>query len=235
MIVSFNKREQILNFYKTVNKLDAILENKLNIHFNYESMRNKDLKKLIIVSVYFLFTFGIISYAYTLNISYISIALLSTFTYGSDLFTSIDYFYSIKLIQIRFKSLNTIIIGTSNITSNELEILIESHFTLNRLITELNHIHGLKKLINITNDFVFVITQLYAIFVIIDEHIFTSVYMNVLLGLLVMPVLLAKMVLTATCCEETVAAKKLFGQLLKSIDNFECNGLISDLVTRFFD
>lgn len=230
MIVSYNKREKILHFYKTVNKLDAILEKKLNIYFNYESMRNKDFKKLIIFSGYFVVTFGIISYAYTINITYISISILSTFTYGTDLFTSIDYYYSIKIIQFRFKSLNTLITETSKITANQLEILIESHFTLNRLILDLNQIHGFKKLLNITNDFVFVITQLYAIFVIIDEKMFTLVFMKVLLGLLVMPVLAAKMVMTAICCEETVAYKKLFGQLLKTIDHFECNGLVSDLV-----
>lgn len=230
LIVSFNKREQILNFYKTVNKLDGILENKLNIHFDYEAMRNKDSKKLTMVAVFYICLFMIINYAYTMNLSYISIAIISSFTYGSDLFNSIDYFYSIKIIQTRFKSLNKLFSKTSTITPTKLKIMIESHFTLNRLITEMNKIHGFKKLLNITNDFLFIMSQLHAIFVTIDDNSFTLVYMKVLLGLLVMPVLLAKMIFTAKCCEETVADKKLFGKLLKKIDCFGSSEFISNLV-----
>lgn len=230
LIVSFSKREKVLNFYKTIYKLDAILENKLNIYFDYEKMRNKDLKKLIFLTCFYIIVFGIISYAYTMNISYISLNVLSTFTYGSDLFTSIDYYYSIKIIQIRFKSLNKLITQSLSITPNELEIMIESHFILNQLIIEMNQIHGFKKLINITNDFLFVITQLYAIFTTIDENVFNLIYMKILLGLMVMPILIAKIGFTAQCCEETLANKKLFGQLLKKLDNFESTGSISDLV-----
>lgn len=229
-IVSYNKREKVLNFYKTVDKLDTIFANKLNIYFDYEKMRHKDFKKLIILFGFYILSFGVIQYAYIVNITYISISFLSTFTYGSDLFASIDYYYAIKIIQIRFKSLNKLITGSSSITSNELEIMIESHYILNQLITEINQIHGFKKLFNITNDFLFIITQLYALFILIDENGLSLIYMKVLLGMLVMPVLIAKLVVTAHCCEETVGYKKIFGKLLKGIDNFECNQSISDLV-----
>lgn len=229
-IVSFIKREKVLNFYKTIEKLDTILKKKFNIYFDYEKMRHKDFKKLILLSFFYIFSFGVISYAYTVNVTYISLIFVSTFTYGSDLFTSIDYYYSIKIIQIRFKSLNQLIIGTSLIAPNELQIMIESHYILNQLITEINQIHGFKKLFNITNDFLFIITQLYAIFTLIDSKELNLMYMKVLLGLIIMPVLIAKIVFTAHCCEETVAYKKMFGKLLKGMNNFECSGTISDLV-----
>lgn len=230
LIVSYNKREKVLNFYKTVNKLDAIFENKLNIYFDYEKIKQKDFKKLFTLTGFYICTFIIICYAYTVNYTYIPLMSLSIFTYGSDLFTSIDYFYSIKIIQIRFKSLNKLFTGSSPISPNELEVMIESHFTLNQLINEMNQIHGFKKLFNITNDFLFIITQLYALFIIIDENDLSVMYMKVLLGLMVMPVLIVKLVLTANCCEKTVACKKKFGKLLKGLDNFECNGSVSNLV-----
>lgn len=229
-IVSYNKREKVLNFYKTVDKLDIIFKNKLNIYFDYEKMRHRDFKKLVTLCCFYVFTFSVICYAYIVNITYLSISFLSTFTYGSDLFTSIDYIYSIKIIQMRFKSLNRFIAESSTITPNELEIMIESHFILNQLIAEINQIHGFKKLFNITNDFLFIITQLYALFILIDENGLSLMYMKVLLGLMVMPVLIAKIMYTAYCCEETVAYKKMFGKLLKGMDNFECSGTISDLV-----
>lgn len=233
LIVAYNKREKVLNFYKTVNKLDAIFENKLNIYFDYEKKKRKDFWKLFNLTGFYLLTFVVISYAYTVNYTYISIMFLSIFTYGSDLFTSIDYYYSIKIIQKRFKSLNKLFTGSSSITLNKLEIMIESHFILNQLIAEMNQIHGFKKLFNITNDFLFIITQLYAIFTTIDEKELKVMYMKVLLGLMVTPVLIVKIVLTANCCEKTVACKKKFGKLLKGMDHFECNGSVSDLVYNF--
>lgn len=235
LISSLNQRQRVLKFYKKLDNLDMTLQSKLDIQFDYKKLKNHNLRDLLIISIGFSIISLIINYMYIINITYVTLTLVFTFTNGSEIISSYDYYYCTNLIKYRFTALNRYLIDsieTSIVNPYKLEELIKCHFTLNSLIQDLNKMYGLKKLLSITNDFILLLSQFYSIFTSIEDNFNSYSHMKYLCGLLTIPSLIFKMVIINKTCQDTVAAKNMFGKLLKAYNNLETNfnKSISELV-----
>lgn len=226
---SFNQRKRVLRFYKELFDFDEKLRIDWNIKFDYKHLQKRDVKRLSTIGVLYFIVSCFLIHLYTLNWSYLTTSLIFTYANGTELMSSFEYFYCTKLIAYRIKCLNNLVIDDvikSTITPLKLELLIKSHFTLNNLIGEINKIHGLRKLVSITNDFIMSVSQFYGLFISFEDSFTNYAELKYLFELLITPFLLFKLVITSISCQETMAAKNKFGKLLKQIEG----GDVSDLV-----
>lgn len=232
LVISLIQRKKLLNFYKTVFELDFLLENSLRVNHNYERMKYKSGRNLLQISGVLIVVSFTINFFYAGNFTYVPVLIVSSFTDGLAIMSSIEYYYCTKIIQTRFKALNKIIIKTKKLKPNELEIMISCHYKLNYLICLINKMFGFKQLLSITNDFGTVIIQLYSFFISVDNNFDDFMYMKFLSGALMTPILVTKIVVTAKSCHKTIALKNKFGKLLKKIKNLKIDEPISILVCR---
>lgn len=173
LISSLNQRQRVLRFYKKLDNLDMTLQNKFDIQFDYKKLKNHNLRDLLIVSVVFSIVSIVINYLYIINVTYVVLTLVFTFTNGSEIISSYDYCYCTNLLKYRFKALNRYLfnsIETSNVSPYKLEEMIKCHFILSSLIQDLNQMYGLKKLLSITNYFILLLSQFYSLFTSIEEN-----------------------------------------------------------------
>lgn len=229
-IDSFKKRKKSLKFFKKLFEFDTIIKAQLNIHFDYKRLRQRHTRRLKIISIFFFIISAAIISVYILNVTYIPLAIVYSFTYGSAFTASFDYYYCTKLIKYRFKALNNKLIeeiNLSKISPCKLQVMIKCHFTLNDLIKDINEIHGFKKLMTISNDFTLIVSQLYALFISINSNFSSYIHIQYLFELLTMPYIVINLVVTAKVCQETISCKNMFGKLLKGC---VCNGVVFKLV-----
>lgn len=230
LVSSLNQRKRVFKFYKNLFDFDEKLRINLNIKFDYEYLRKRNFKRLSIIGGLYMIVSFILIYIYTLNWSYLLISIIFSYANGIELISSFEYFYCTKLIAYRIKCLNNLVIGElqrSTMSPLQLELIIKSQFNLDQLILEMNRIHGLRKLISITNDFIMSVSQLYGLFNSFNDSFTNYAEVKYLFELLITPFLLYKLVATSIACQETISAKYKFGNLLKQL---RADGNISVLV-----
>lgn len=154
---------------------------------------------------------------------------------GTNIMSSFEYINGTKIIKIRFKLLNDVLIRTENINPTDLEIMIKCHITLNELITNMNKIYGSRQLSSITNDFVIIIVQLYSFFVSIDNSFHDGLYVKFIFKSLMMPTLITKIYFTAMNCQQVLSNKTDFGKLLRRFENSKISEEVSHLVYKMLN
>lgn len=233
-VTSFTHRKDLMKFYEAVYELDNILLNNLEINLDYRKMKINGRKRLFSVQTGFCIVSCIIDYAYTSNASYIIILVVYSYSAAVNIINSLEFINCAKIIKIRFKLLNDLLITTKVLTPNDLEIMIKCHVTLNGLICNLNEIYGSRLLFSITNDFVIIISQLYSFFVTIDTSFNDSLHVKYLYGSLMLPSLMAKLYFTSTNCQKALSNKNNFGKSLRKFENSKMTMEISYMVIRYF-
>lgn len=231
-LASFVHRKDLIKFYETVYGFDSILSKKLRINLNYRKMKQICRRRLFIVHTGFSIISVIIDYSYASNESYIPILIVYSYSAAVNIINSFDFINCGKIIKIRFKSLNDLIIQTNHLTVNDLKIMIECHLTLNGLITNINQIYGTRLLSSITNDFAIILVQLYSFFISIENSFDDGLYKKFLYGSLMLPSLMAKLYFVSTNCQKIVSNKKDFGKLLRKFENSKITVEMSHLVIR---
>lgn len=230
-IMSFIHRKGILQFYERVNELDDILFNKLDIILDYKKMQFKSTFRLIMLQCGFFIISSVIDYFYASNQSYILLLLIYNYSAGSGLVSALEYITCTKIIKLRLKLLNELLIRCDHINPTDLEVMIECHFTLSGLIINLNEIYGLRQLSSITNDFAIIIVNMYSFFVSINNDF---VYRKFLFGALMLPYLMSKIYFLVSNCQIVLINKNNFGKLLKKFENSKTSTEVSYLVYRYF-
>lgn len=233
-IASFTHRKDLIKFYETVFKLDDILLNELKISLDYRKMKAISSRRLFTVQTIYCIISCIIDYAYASNQSYIVVLVVYNFSAAANLMNSLEFINGTKIIKIRFKYLNDLLARTHHLVPNDLEVMIECHLTLNRLIISMNEIYGSRQISSITNDFVIIIVQLYSFFVAVDNSFDGLFYVKFLYGLLMLPSLMSKTFFTSTNCQRVVCNKNDFGKLLRKFENSKITREISNLVCYMY-
>lgn len=218
-VASFVHRKDLIHFYETVYGFDSILLNKLRVNLDYKKMKKISSRRLFSVHVGFFIVSSIIDYAYASNESYIPILIVYSYSAAVNIINSLDFINCGKIIKIRFKSLNDLIITTKAVTEIDLKLMIECHLILNELIDQINQIYGSRLLASITNDFVIILVQLYSFFVTIENSFVDGLYAKFLYGSLMLPSLMAKLYFTSTNCQKALNNKKDFGKFLRKLEN----------------
>lgn len=228
---TIDHRNGILSLYTKLNELDTELKIKLGIKLDYKSMKKNNLKSLITLMVIFSLISTIISFIIMANISYIGVFMVFNFINGIEIISSFEYYYLTKIIKFRFSAINNVLIESiesSKIVPSQVESMIQCHISINRIITDLNKSYGFRKLFGIANDFFLILTQFYACFVLIDNTSnIRRMDLKNLMGLLTIPCVVVKVVVTAITCQKAIKAQMNFGKLLKT---FQKNADVSDLV-----
>lgn len=231
LVNSLIQRKHILKFYKTVFDLDYVLQNSFRVDLNYRKIRYKSCRNLFQIFGIFIVVTLIIDYIYAANFTYIPLMIISNFTDGLAIMSSLEYYYCSKIIQKRFKAMNKFIIKTEKLQPNELDLMIACHYKFSYLICSINKMFGLKQLLSITNDFSIVTIQLYSFFISVDNNFNDFVYIKFLTGALMLPILVTRIVVTAKNCQKTIDLKNNFGKLLKKIKDLKSHEFVSILVS----
>lgn len=224
IISSVNQRKEVLVLYEKLYELDNNLKNKLNIEFDYKMLKQNTLKTLGLLGIPYFILSAFINYIYINHLSYIPLSIIFNFINGAEIVSSLEYFYLTKIIKYRFNAVNKLLkesIKTSKIYPSQIDAMIKSHISTNCLITDLNNIHGVKKLSSLTNDFFLFLSQFYAFFISLDngKSILSFSNSKYLIGLMSMPFTIGKIVTTAIGCKKAIKAQHNFGKLLKAIGN----------------
>lgn len=233
MIMAYVNRKGLITFYETVFELDDILVNKLKMNLDYRKMKSVSSTRLSSAQIVFLIIICIIDYVHASNASYIIMLIIYSFAIGTNVMNSLEYINATKIIKFRFKLLNKLIATTQDIKPDDLEIMIECHFTLNGLITSLNEVFGSRQLTSITNDFVIIVVQLYSFFVAVDNDFNDVLYVKFLFGSLMLPSLMGKLYFTSMNCQKALSHKNKFGKLLKKFESSNVTKEVSYLVFIF--